>query len=119
MHVVRSLLVNTRGYGPWLKLQEIATSLANMSSPVRLKSATQCMSQYDHQRKDVKATTRKTDLALHPPTGSKSEQAKRGLFSSFQPKYRAFLVPVSRRRTPNARRYHYPLFGNDIRANGA
>ena len=90
-----------------------------LSSPVRLKSATQCMSQYDHQRKDVKATTRKMDLALHPPTGSKSEQAKRGLFSSFQPKYRAFLVPVSRRRTPNVRRYHYPLFGNDMRANGA
>ena len=30
VHVVRSLLVNTRGYGPWLKLQEIATSLANI-----------------------------------------------------------------------------------------
>ena len=93
-----------------------------LSSPVRLKSATQCMSQYDHQRKDGKATTRKMDLALHPPTGSKSEQAKRGLLnklSPFQPKYRAFLVPVSRRRTPNARRYHYPLFSNDIRANGA
>ena len=30
VHVVRSLLVNTRDYGPWLKLQEIATSLANI-----------------------------------------------------------------------------------------
>ena len=98
--------------------RDVTVSGQYLSSLVRLKPATQCMSQYNHQRKDGKATTRKMDLALHPPTGSKSEQAKRGLLSPFQPKYRAFLVPVSRRRTPNARRYHYPLFGNDIRANG-
>ena len=99
--------------------RDVTVSGQYLSSLVRLKPATQCMSQYNHQRKDGKATTRKMDLALHPPTGSKSEQAKRGLLSPFQPKYRAFLAPASRSRTPNVRRYYYPLFSNDIRSNGA
>ena len=72
--MVRSLLVDMRGHGPWLQLQEAYHDVSGqyLSSPMRLKSVTQCMSQYNDQRKDVNVTTHKLDLALHTPTGSKS-----------------------------------------------